>query len=123
MPTHAKRDSERDEEQPGSLAFVISKPVVLHDLDVEITKAHGWRKDAGLVCEGDPSTASEQDPVTIWVLRDDAETNTVKKAVTAHQGVEDAPDELAALREKASTDEALTSDEMQMAIRLLLTRG
>jgi hypothetical protein len=124
MVTSIKRDSERDGEHgKGSLAFSVTKPVVLHLLDEEITKAHGWRKDSGLVAEGDPASASEDSPVTVWVLRADAETNTVRKAVTAHQGVEDVSDEVAPLRAKAQSGEDLSADEMQVAIRLLLTRG
>lgn len=127
MPA-SKRLAERDGEvAEGALAFEITKAVTLDLLDDQITEAMGWRKQAGLVAEGDPTTASPESPVVVWVLRDDVEVNTVRKAVTAYQEVETpasaTPDEFNLLREKIASGEDLSVAEMQAALRLLLTRG
>lgn len=127
MTTHAKRHKERDDEAgEGSLCFLLTKPVTLHVLDTEITAEMGWRKNAGLVVEGDALAAAEDHPVAIWVLRTDVDPNAVKRVVTAHQEVEGPTfesTELDALRQKVSAGDALDADEVQAAVRLLLLRG
>lgn len=126
MSSGIKRAKARDEEQPDSLAFEVTKPVDLAGLAEEIRLAHGWRKEVGLTAEGDLAAASPEAPVTVWVMRSDADSNAVRRAMTAHQGVEPAPphtDELADLRSKVEAGGTLTEDEVQTALRLLLTRG
>lgn len=127
MVSASKRLPERDGEHgPGSLAFEVTKPVLLNILDGEITEAMGWRKQAGLVAEGDTTTASAEHPAVVWVLRGEVDSRTVKQAVTAHQGVE-APasddEEFDRLSAKARAVLDLTAAEVQTALRLLLTRG
>lgn len=125
MPTHARRHAERDGQYAeGSTCFMLTKPVTAHLLDEQITAEMGWRNRAGVVVEGDPSTASEDSPVFMWVLRADVDHNTVKRVVTAHQGVEDdSDDEFDALVAKAQSGEDLSAHETQAALRLLLLRG
>lgn len=126
MTTYARRDAERDGERgEGSLCFRLTKPVVLHELDEEVTAEMGWRKPAGLVTEGDPLNASEENYVSVWVLRPDVDANAVKRAVTAHQGVkaaEAASDVLTGLREQVAQGQPLSESDLQTAVRLLLTR-
>ena len=122
-----KRLKARDEEFEEAVAFSVAKPLGdLPGLAEQIKEAHGWRKDVALTVEGDLAAASPENPAVLWVLRADADANAVRRAVTAHQEVESsAPqdDELTRLRLKAADGEDLTADEMQSALRLLLTRG
>lgn len=121
-----KRLAERDDEvAEKSTAFVIDKPI--HDLvllDERIAEEHGWRKNAGVMAEGNVAEASSKNPVTIWVLRsDDSDTNAIKKAITSAQAEKPAPDPLAELRAKADSGEDFTSEEIQTALRTLLLRS
>jgi hypothetical protein len=121
MPTHAKRLSERDEEH-GGVAFALTKSVDFAKLDAELTSEMGWRNLAGLIAEGDASEASEDNPVVVWVVRTDVDTNTFKRVVTAH---DPAPQDTPWMRllTKAQGDEDLTDDEVREAIKLLLVRS
>lgn len=123
----ARRLKERDEDRPGGQAYEVTKPVELLSLADAIRTAHGWRADLALITEGDPAQASPENPVVLWVMREDARASTVRSAVTAHQGVETerdlASEELAVLRAKVADGDALTETEVQTALRLLLTRG
>lgn len=127
MTTHAKRHKERDGEAgEGSLCFLLTKPVTAHALDDEITTEMGWRKNAGLVIEGDAQSAAEDHPIALWVLRTDVDPNAVKRAVTAHQEVEGPTfdsAELDALRAKVAAGDPLSGEDIATAVRLLLLRG
>ena len=123
----AKRNKARDGEHEQALAFTLTAPV--HDLaglSALLSEQMGWRKDSGLVGEGDLVTASEDTPATLWVLRSDVDAHAVRRAVSAYQEVEadtSLQDEFSVLAAKAATGEDLTDEEMQAAVRLLLTRG
>lgn len=120
----ALRDNERDDEPAkGAVAFTVTTPVDPAVLDADLTKRMKWRKPGGIVTDGDPSAASEDEPVTVWVLRDDVEAATFRAAVNAHQVPEEPEgDPLEALREKARDGDNLTGPEIQEALRLLLLR-
>ena len=121
-----KRLPERDREHDGAVAFTVTKAVDLESLAEQIKIAHGWRKDLGLVAEGDPAAASPEKPVVLWVLRSEASTDTVRRVVTAHEGTEAQvfeDDEVTALRAKVDAGQDLTASEIQTALRLILTRG
>ena len=122
----AKRNKARDGEHEGALAFTLTSPVDLATLSTHLSEQMGWRKDSGLVAEGNLAEASEDSPATLWVLRSDVDAHAVRRAVTAYQEVEadtSSEDEFSVLAAKAATGEDLTDEEMQTAVRLLLTRG
>lgn len=132
MAIHAKVDRDRDGEAgEGSRAFTLTKPFDPEALDAELSAKMGWRKHSGLVAEGLPAEASEDDPVTVWVLRgEDVDVTDFRSVVNAHDHVAvgeakaqaAAPhgDVLESLREKMGSGEDLDPDEVQQALRALL---
>jgi hypothetical protein len=119
---HLKVNHDRDGEfGEESEAFTLTKPVNLGVLDVELQNAMGWDQVAGLMAEGDPAHASEKKPVTIWVMRD-VDAKGFSKVVTAHDNPKPVSEAFVDLVTKASAGEKLTSDELQDAVRGLLTR-
>lgn len=82
----AHRVAERDDEHEGAVAFEVTRPLALTQLDKELAEAEGWDTPSGLVGEGIITQASEEHPVTIWVLNPDVNVATFKKVVTNHAG-------------------------------------
>lgn len=124
--THVKRQPDRDGEVgEGSEAYLLTTPVNPHILDAELSSTMNWRKDSGLVSEGNPMLASEADPVTLWVLRgSDVDAAAFKKVVAAHEPPgEPEEDPLVALREKVRAGDPLDDDEAAEALRLLILRS
>jgi hypothetical protein len=118
-----KRQPERDGEvAKDALAFTLTKPIDPAVLDQELSAAMNWRKDAGLVVDGDASEASEDNPVTVWVLRDDVKAATFRSVVGKHERTEQT-DSFADLRAKAEAGEDYTSEEVQQVLRLLVLRA
>lgn len=109
----AKRDGEAAQD---SLAFAVDSPISLEHLGEEL--AGGSGSPPVLVAEGNLAKASEDDPITVWVVGVD--TNAFKKAVKNHAGPTqvDRP----AYLDKPE-DEAFTDEEIQQALRYLLKRG
>jgi hypothetical protein len=123
---NSKRIAERDEEQPGSACFEVYKPFDPEVLDDELTAEMGWRRNAGLAIEGDPTEASEEAPVTVWVLRgDEVDTSAVKRVVTAHRRPEGntGVTEWDILVAKAREGDDFTDEQMASALRALLLRA
>ena len=130
MSIAIKRLAERDGEAgENSLAFTLTKPIEPAHLDEELTEAMGWRKNAGIIVEGDPAAACTEEPVVVWLLRDDVTLATLRKVVSAHDcdscGTEDPQEALADLRDKALAGEEYDDAETQAILRavvLSLTR-
>lgn len=118
---HSKRLQGRDGEfGDASIAYEVTTPVVLHKLDAEIVADQGWKKEAGLVAEGDISSASADNPITIWVLRGgELPAARFHSVIAAHDPSPD-PDPLDAVRTKLEKGEALTPEETTQTLRQLL---
>lgn len=66
------------------LRLTLHKPVKLGLLEEEIAHAHNWRKMPGLSVSGNLAEASAENPVILWVHREDAEAKKVIKAIEDH---------------------------------------
>lgn len=124
------RCAERDGEHDDALAFTLTKPVDLAGLDAELRDEEGWRKEAGLVAEGDVANASEDEPVTLWVQRgDETSTSTLKRVVNAHvrddhrRSRVELREQVDALRAKAQRGEDFNDDEIQTILRRIVLAG
>lgn len=122
MSVKIRRNEERDGEiGEGSVAFSLTKPVDPALLDTELSAEMNWRKDGGLVVEGDPSWASEGDPVTLWVMRDDVDAKVLQRVVSAHERPEQPEeDPLEVFREKARAGEDFDPEEIQTLLRAMV---
>jgi hypothetical protein len=119
--THLKRNEDRDGEvAERAVAFTLTKPVDPARLDAELSKAMNWRKDGGLVIDGDAAQASTDAPVDVWVLRDDVDTGTLREVVAKHEPGEKVTAALPSLLAKAEAGEDLSPAEVQQALRELL---
>lgn len=124
MSVKIRRNEDRDGEiGEGSVAFSLTVPVDPALLDTELSAEMNWRKDGGIVVEGDPSWASEDEPVTLWVMRDDVDAKVLQRVVSAHERPEE-PEEapLAAYTRRAAEGDTFDADEVQEILRLLLLR-
>ena len=66
-------------------AVLVSSPVRMDQLDYEITHGMNWRKSAGLSSQGDPRTASTDEPVVLYVVRsDEIDNDLFLRTVTNH---------------------------------------
>ena len=122
----AKRNSGRDGEMGRKTAFDIDAPVDLASLDRELSEELGLNGRVGLIADGDLTAASPQNPVTVWTVTQEVETNTFKKVFTAHDGeklvaADAAFEEL--LRKARDSDDPFTPDEIDLALRSLLRRA
>ena len=106
------RDNERGE---GRRAYALTDPVELATLAGEIGNAKKGEPPV-FVCEGDPASASEEAPVTLWVPKGLSEKRLVD-ALAKHRP---APHPLEALLARARSDDAFTPDELQAAVKALL---
>lgn len=121
MSTHIKRDPERDDEvAKDAVAFTLTKPVDPALLDAELSAKMNWRKDGGIVTEGDVSRASPENPVSLWVLRGDVDAAALRSVVSAHETPDDPEDDLQPLREKALAGEEFSPEESQAVLRALV---
>lgn len=127
--SNAKRQTKRDDENvKGSLAWEVTEPVNLAQLDAEIVAEMGWRKPAGLLVEGIASEASEENPVMLWVTHEDPKSTVVTRVLADHTpDPQWQPEErdrtevtVRTLLARFESGEALSLVEMQHAIRLLL---
>lgn len=64
MTMSSKRNPEHD--HGDFVSFFVYKPFVPHELDAELAEEHGWEK-CDINIYGNPSEASEEEPVIIWV--------------------------------------------------------
>lgn len=123
MVAEAKRLSKRDDEvAPGAVAYAVTKPVTLEALSAGLREEFG--NAMGVTVEGDPSAASEEHPVTVWVSGGEITPNDFKRVLKEHHGA----DEPRTATERPSfldkpQDEPFTDDEIQQALRYLLERG
>lgn len=127
-----KRVPDRDGEHgDGSIAFQVTKPVVLDELAATVLEQFGWESDAGLVIEGSPVHAAKDNPLTIWVRPPsgvDLDESDFKSLVSSHKGKARAkrgdvpPDRFAELVAKVEGEEELNDDEVREAVTLLLQR-
>lgn len=127
--SNAKRLNKRDDEDvTGSLAWEVTSPVELAQLDAEIVSEMNWRKPAGLLVEGLADEASDENPITIWVTHEGGKVSVISRVIKDHEPDpswrpegEDADrmtaNELLTRIESGST---LTHDEIVTALRLLL---
>lgn len=120
----AKRAEDRDAELENSTAFIIDKPLSLNGLANDVREELDWtkRKQFSFTAEGDPATASPQNPVTLWFTVDSGDKPDIAafKRVIAKHDPDAHADPFDALREKAEREEDLTDSEVQLAIRRLL---
>lgn len=125
MANPVKRTNERDGEfGDESVAFTLTKPVDLATLESELSEAMNWRKDAGLIADGDAALASADTPVVLWVMRSDVTPATLRSVVTKHQMPEGPSDRLAWLLEVLEDDEAHQEpDPVREAVVYLLRRA
>lgn len=115
-----RRLSARDDEVGReAMAFTLTKPVDLDTLTAELADALG--QTPGIVTKGDPSQASEENPVVFWAMGG-VETNDLKKVVTKHKVAEPPNAERPSFLDKAE-DEPFTPEEIEQALRYLLRRG
>lgn len=115
-----KRLAARDGEVGrGSVAFTLTKPIEMAQLADEL--AAEFHHPPGIVARGDLAQASEENPLTLWVMGD-VETNDIKKAVTKHKPATPATAERPSFLDKPE-DEPFTDEEIQQALRWLLRRG
>lgn len=101
MTTEVKRLSARDDEHSkDGLAFEVSSPVNVAQLEEEIKEATGWRSPAGLVLDGgriDEETglfgplpegeASEGVKTTLTVTHDNIDAKVVARVIRDHEPV------------------------------------
>lgn len=118
--TYARRHDERDQDHEGSVAFEVTKPIRLDQLDAELAAQLGLEPGIGMSAEGNLATASEETPVTVWVHLPDVKLNDFRKVVNTHEPEPTQADLLAELRAKAADGKDLTGKEIQQAVRLLL---
>lgn len=117
-----KRDGEHTED---SLAYEVTTPVNLGQLDAEIVAEMGWRKAAGLVVEGLVENATEEEPVVLWVTHGGAKASTVTSVIKDHEPDSSwRPESSDASREglisKLESGGSLDSDEVRQALLILL---
>ena len=80
------RDTDRDGEMGADeLAFSITSPIRLDQLNAEVTAAMNWRNPADLCADGSTELASEANPVTVWVGRTDIDPDVFISATEAHE--------------------------------------
>src|ERR1041384_7997838 len=116
-----KRLNTRDNEVGReAMAFTLTKPVDLDALAGELTEAFGH--PPGIVTNGDPSQASEDNPVVFWAMGD-VDTNQIKRMVTKHDASGPKTAERPSFLAKLDSDEAFTPEELEQAVRYLLKRG
>lgn len=122
----AKRNEERDGENGFGMAFTLDAPVDLATFDMELAKELGVPGPIGLVAEGDLGEASKENPRTVWIMQGDVDTNVFKRVFTAHDGESARAQEssfTALVRKVQNSDEPLTDDEIQLALRMILRRA
>src|SRR4051794_6599266 len=110
-----ERAPEKDSDD--GIAFVVSSPLRLDQLDDEIARAHSWTDDAGLTTEGDPALASTANPVVVYVGHAGVNQDATLKAFEEHTPSTDYAIEvsfgvsLEAVQAKALRKEALTPED------------
>lgn len=83
--SNAKRLTKRDDEHmSGSLAWEITEPVNMAQLDAEIVAEMNWRKPAGLLTEGLTEDATTEDPVVVWVTHENGKVSTISSVLNDH---------------------------------------
>lgn len=120
------RESDLDDlHVEGSLAFEVSEPVNLGQLDAEISGAMEWGDGSGLVTSGGLSEeASEESPITLWVTHASGDPEVIEAAISEHKPSDQwAPQDhqdLTDLIAKVQEGEDLSDDEVRRAVVLLL---
>jgi hypothetical protein len=97
--------------------YKISKPFVPHVLDEELATELG-RPKVDIAFEGDPATASVEEPVIVY-LPHDIPVKQVARILAAHDTSEPV-DPLADIKEKLRRDEGLEGPEIGAVLKFLL---
>lgn len=127
--SNAKRLNKMDDESvEGSLAWELTSPVDLAQLDAEIVAEMNWRKPAGLLVEGIAEEASTENPLTLWVTHENGKVSVISRVIKDHEpdpnwrpdGEEADRMTAADLLTRIEDGATLTQDEIATALRLLL---
>jgi hypothetical protein len=124
----AKRLNARDEEGgTDALAYTVTSPANLEQLDDEIRDAMNWRKESGLVVEGILGAASEDNPVVLWVTHENTKAPAITKAISDHEPDPDyVPSSvgpaktLEDYRQTVLAGEPIAPEEVMAVLRLML---
>jgi hypothetical protein len=111
-----ERHPEGDVEDVVS-SYRVFKPFVPHVLDEELATELG-RTKVDIAFDGDPTTASEQDPVIIYIPHD-IPVKQVTRILAAHDAT-DTADPLADIKEKLRRNEGLEGSEIGAVLKFLL---
>ena len=112
-----------------AMAFEIHSPIRLDQLDAEIVAAMGWRKGAVLSVDGSASDASANAPAVLFVGHAKPDQALVMAAITAYvpdpewtpKGEPVSKATVNEVRAHARAGATLSPDEIQVALRHLLT--
>lgn len=100
-------------------AYRVSKPFIPHVLDEELATELG-RDKVDIVFEGEPASASEDEPVTIY-LPHDISVKQVTRILAAHDTTPVEPDDpMADIKEKLGRGETLSNDQVTSVLKFLL---
>jgi hypothetical protein len=99
------------------LAYRLFRPVLPHVL-VEELEAEAGAEALHLSFEGDISTASQEDPVVIYVP-ETVNTKHLTRVLASHDH-RVAPHAMDAIREKLGRNDELTTEEVSQALKFLL---
>jgi hypothetical protein len=112
-----ERHPEGDVEDVVS-GYRVYKPFVPHLLDEELATELG-RDKVDIAFEGDPATASEVEPVIIYIPHD-IPVKQVTRILDAHTIDAAVVDALADIKEKLKQDESLSESEVNAVLKFLL---
>lgn len=110
-----ERHPEGDVEDVVS-GYRVYKPFVPHVLDEELATELG-RAKVDIAFEGDPATASEDEPVIIYIPHD-ISVKQVTRILAVHET--NVVDPLADIKEKLRRDEGLEGPEIGAVLKFLL---
>lgn len=113
-----------------SQRFTWTRPVTVGQLQAELDETVGPQVRVAMVfprdSDGVEVQADTQNPITVYVTPSSADLAAVRQVLAAHRpdpyyGMSDEEREGAQLREKIASGADLTMDEMQQALRLLIS--
>jgi len=106
-----------DDQRKGAVAFIISKPIDLAQLGLELQEKLELDTEPGLSASGPLKTASKKNPVTVWIYLEEVNLTTLRAVVKAHD-VKASPWDL--IMGKAQEGEDYTPEEIQVILRNLV---